>query len=535
VRRWAIEAREPRGGPGEARVVRDPDIVGTVLEDAAHVPGGHAAGVATPASEADIAAVLAVSEAVLAIGAQSSLTGGATPRGEVVLSTARLNRILDIGRDSVRLQPGVPLAELDRALERVGRRYPPAPTFTGAFVGGTVATNAAGAATFKYGATRVWVQALTVVLTDGSVVDVERGRTHAHVDGYFEIVRRGEITRVPIPTYRRPQVPKVSAGYFAAPEMDLIDLFIGSEGTLGVISEVTLRLLADRRPTCLVLLPLPDRRRALVLVDALRRASLETWRTSDPLGIDVAAIEHMDARSLALLREDGTDRELGVPLSGNEAIALLITLEVPGVDQSIAFDQIARALDADAPDGRLTRFCRLLAAHADFDHAAIAVPGDAARTAQLLAFREAVPDAVNRRVGLAQQRVDARIEKTAADMIVPFERLSELLDLYDAEFSRRGLDVAVWGHISDGNLHPNVIPRTYADVETGKTAILELGRTVIEIGGSPLAEHGVGRNPVKQRLLEAMYGATGIAQMRQVKGALDPEWKLAPGVLFPRR
>jgi D-lactate dehydrogenase (cytochrome) len=133
-----------------------------------------------------------------------------------------------------------------------------------------------------------------------------------------------------------------------------------------------------------------------------------------------------------------------------------------------------------------------------------------------------------------QKQVDSRIAKTAADMIVPFDRLDEMLTLYDEEFQRRHLDAAVWGHISDGNLHPNVIPRSVADVESGRAAILAFGRGVIRMGGSPLAEHGVGRNAVKQQLLKDLYGADGIDDMRAVKRALDPEFKLAPGVLFGR-
>ena len=165
----------------------------------------------------------------------------------------------------------------------------------------------------------------------------------------------------------------------------------------------------------------------------------------------------------------------------------------------------------------------------------IALPGDHARAAQLLALREEVPAAVNARVGRAKHTVDQRIAKTAADMIVPFESLETLLTMYEEEFERRGLDAAVWGHISDGNLHPNVIPRSIADVESGKEAILAFGREAIRLGGSPLAEHGVGRHPIKQQLLVEMYGLEGIAQMRGIKRALDPEWKMAPGVLFPRQ
>ena len=119
-------------------------------------------------------------------------------------------------------------------------------------------------------------------------------------------------------------------------------------------------------------------------------------------------------------------------------------------------------------------------------------------------------------------------------MIVPFHHLEELLACYEREFERRHLDAAVWGHISDGNLHPNVLARSFEDVEAGRAAILEVGRQAIRLGGSPLAEHGVGRSRVKQHLLQELYGREGVEDMRVVKRALDPHWKLAPDVLFPR-
>jgi D-lactate dehydrogenase (cytochrome) len=199
-----------------------------------------------------------------------------------------------------------------------------------------------------------------------------------------------------------------------------------------------------------------------------------------------------------------------------------------------AFDDIGRAREPGVPVTPLVRFCRALDDAGVLDRVEIAVPGDRTREQQLLALREAVPAGVNARVGRARQEIDPRIAKTAADMIVPFERLAELLTIYDDEFRRRGLDAAVWGHISDGNLHPNVIPRSMADVASGRDAIRTFGREVIRLGGSPLAEHGVGRSPVKQQLLVDLYGAAGIEAMRAIKRALDPEYKLAPGVLFQR-
>jgi D-lactate dehydrogenase (cytochrome) len=509
-------------------------VLESLCEDAAHVPGGRARGVLVAATEADIAAAMSLDESLLAVGSQSSLTGGATPMNDVVISMARMQRIIDIGQDRVRVQSGVILEELDRALVQAGKYYPPAPTYAGASVGGTVATNAAGAATFKYGTTRDWVLALTVVLPNGEVLDVERGQTRAHPDGYFELVFSDRTVRVPVPSYRMPHVRKVSAGYFAKPAMDLIDLFIGSEGTLGVITEVTLRLVTPRPAMCLALVPFRRRDDALAMVGRLREAARETWLGRHPSGIDVSGIEHIDGRSLALVREDGVDRQLGIVLPEGTEMVLLIALELPaGTSADQAFEEIGRATDEDAPRTPLVTFCRELDSAGVLDGVEIAVPGDSARAAQIAAFREAVPEAVNRRVARAKQTIDSRIQKTAADMIVPFDLLARLLARYDEEFSRRGLDAAVWGHISDGNLHPNVIPRSLADVDSGRAAILEIGRFVIELGGSPLAEHGVGRNAVKQQLLRELYGQDGIEQMRRVKRSIDPAGKLAPGVLFP--
>ncbi|MCC7417099.1 MAG: FAD-binding oxidoreductase [Acidobacteria bacterium] len=526
-----IRSRPPRGEVRAPRIARDERLLASVMQDAARFPGGHAAGLASPASEGEIAALLREEAAVLPIGAQSSLTGGATPMGEVVIGTARLDRVLEIGEGWVRVQPGVTIAELDEALAPRRAFYPPAPTFAGATIGGTVATNAAGAATFKYGTTRDWVEALTVVLSSGDVLDLRRGEARARA-GRFDLKLGAGTIRIEVPRYRMPALPKLSAGYFAAPDMDLIDLFIGAEGTLGIVTEITLRTVPDRPAACLALASFANREAALGCVATLRREAAATWRTRDPCGIDAAAMEGLDARSLALLREDGVDRRCGVVLPAGAAAALLVTLELPsGATASQAYEEIGRAREPGAADGPLVRFCRLLDGCGVLGDVEMALPGDAARSAQLIAVREAIPAAVNQRVGRAAA-IDPRIEKTAGDFVVPFDRLGELLAAWDAEIARRGLDGAVWGHVSDGNVHPNVIPATFADVASGKAAVGAVGRVAIALGGSPLAEHGVGRSAVKQRLLADLYGEEAIDQMRRVKRALDPSWKLAPGVLF---
>lgn len=504
------------------------------VEDAAHFPGGHTRAVVLPRTERDVTRVLREFDRVLPIGAQSSLTGGATPMGEVVLSTARMTSIVQMDGASVRVQAGVVLAALQEALAAQSVVYPPVPTYTGAFAGGVVSTNAAGAATFKYGTTREWVLGLTVVLARGDVLDLQRGAVLAHPDGYFEIETGSEMVRVPVPTYRMPDVPKRSAGYFAAPRMDLVDLFIGSEGTLGIITEVTFKVIAPVPARLLAFIRMADEDRALALVRALRDDSRATWQSRDPAGIDVAAIEFLDRRCLELLRDDGIDRKHGIELPPDTMLALLVQLEVPpDLTPATAYEQIAASVSADAPDTPLVRFCRRLAEADALETTELVMPGEARRIESLFAIREAVPAAVNQRVGHAKRTIDPAIHKTAADMIVPFSAFADMMRIYREGFARRRLDHAIWGHISDGNVHPNVIPQSAEDVRAGNEAILEFGAAVARLGGCPLAEHGVGRSRVKQQLLRQLYGDEGIEQMCAIKRALDPEWKLAPGVLFP--
>jgi D-lactate dehydrogenase (cytochrome) len=522
--------RAARDGGRRAPLVTDPDVLAGVLADASHLSGGHAAGVVFARTEADVAAVLETGTRVLPIGAQSSVTGGATPFGETVLSTARMARILAVERDRVRVEPGVTVGALQEALAVHGRLYPPAPTYAGACVGGTVATNAAGAATFRYGSTRGWVEALTVVLPGSDVLDVPRGAYLADDQELTIRTSRG-LVRIPVPSYDMPAVPKRSAGYHAERGMGLIDLFIGSEGTLGIITEVTLRTVQPAPAPCLALVQCPSTACALEIVAALAADARSTWRSRDARGLDVSAIEHIDRRSIAILREDGADRRAEVRIAPHTDTLLLVQIDLPaGTGAASVYDQIASAAGSGG-DGALVRFCHMLDVHGLLDSVQIAAPGDA-RMAQFMALREAVPAGVNSRVARAQPAADARISKTAGDMIVPLDRFGEMLRLYDERFSMRGLEYAVWGHASDGNVHPNVIPRSYADVEAGREALLDLGRDAVRLGGCPLAEHGVGRNAVKQALLRQMYGDAGIAEMRAVKRAIDPGWTLAPGVIF---
>ena len=510
-----LRARPPRGEVREPARLDQPDQVAPYLQDAARTPGGHAPAVFLPRSEGEIAWVLREAGAVLPVGAQSSLTGGATPLGESVLSLSRLDALAEVSADAWRAGAGVALSTLEAALRPHGLFFPPVPTFRGALVGGVCSTNAAGASTFKYGSTRDWVRGLTVVLASGEVLELARGDCR-EAQGRFQLAHAdGSPLDVPVPSYSMPRVAKRSAGYHAAPAMDLVDLFVGSEGTLGVITEAVLAV--RRSPArAFVWATFASEEDAIGAVGRLRAAAAATRSGRDPQGLDVASIESVDGRCLELLREDGLDREHGVALSADAGTALLFAIEAEqGKLAEDAFERVESLCGRGLVGPTL-----------------VAPPGDDRRAFALLALREGVPLAVNRRIK-DTQRMHPAVHKVAGDVIVPWDRLSEALSVYRRAFARRGLDHALWGHVSDGNMHANVIPRTGADVHAGEEAVAEIGEAVLAMGGCPMSEHGVGRDAVKQALLRRLYGEDGIAQMRATRRALDPYGTLAPGVLFP--
>ena len=209
-------SRAPRAKPPE--VVSDRGVLEGYLEDASGAAPGRARGLARPADEAELAALLEVTLAertpVLCQAARTSLTAGAVPHDELVVSFEKMTKVDPVeesgGGATVRVQPGVRLDSLREELAAAGWYYPPVPTYEQAMIGGTVATNAGGAATFKYGVTRQWVRGLTVVLFNGDLLELERGQAVVRRDGHFRIgLSDGEVLTVPVPDHRLPDLKKI--------------------------------------------------------------------------------------------------------------------------------------------------------------------------------------------------------------------------------------------------------------------------------------------------------------------------------------
>jgi len=500
---------------------------------------GTAAAVALPRSTAELCgAVLAARKqgwAITVSGARTGIAAGAVPEGGLVVSLERMNRVCGLRRSVtgdllVRCEAGVVLGDLQQAVRsgkfadsatwdreslslledmRTGPRltYPPDPTETSASVGGTVACNASGAHTFLYGPTRRYVQSLKVVLVDGSVLDIERDAASADENGRFAL-RRSDGTAVTgcCPSYRQPDA-KSAAGYFSGERLDLIDLFIGSEGTLGIIAEVELRLVSAPGASCAAFVFCPSEDAALRFTQELRAVKTE-------LGVE--AIEYFGPRALGMLR--GRRATLG---AASGVPACLPSDAACGVYLDIGCD--AESLPASL--GGVAE----IAERCGSDPAVCWSAMEREERERLRLFRHALPETVNSLIADIRKQ-HPTVTKLGTDMSVPDAYLTDVVSLYRSKLDRHELQYVVFGHIGNNHLHVNILPRTPDEYALGKTLYLEFARDVVRMGGSVSAEHGIGK--LKVEFLEIMLGEKGIAEMREVKRVFDPEFRLGKGTLF---
>ena len=368
---------------------------------------------------------------------------------------------------------GVLLRDVHAAASSQKQFYPPDPTETAAAIGGTIATNASGARSFRYGDTRRHVLALRAAFLDGSVKEF----------------RRGQAIDFDVPEIGLPRTTKHSAGYRLAPGMDWVDLFIGSEGTLGVISEAELKLL-----------PAPGDLLAGVIFFRSENVTLDAvdqFRTIPGLRM----LEFFDGSSLVLLRS----RYPEVPA---EAAAALLIEQEPD-----------RPLDEEA-GGWLDRLTATDAMVEASWFAATAPDRERFRR-----FRHALPELVNdtvRRNGFM---------KMGSDFAVPVDQNRAMLAYYRSALDRDfpGQSV-VFGHIGDAHVHANILPRTTAEFDRAANLMLDFARYAVSLGGTVGAEHGLGKR--KAHLLEIQYDEAEIEAMRKVKRRFDPQWLLGRGTLF---
>ncbi len=416
----------------------------------------------TPATTEEVAAVVRLCDRedlpIVPRGGASGLAGGTVPvGGGLVISTARLNHILEVDAANMTAtaQAGVITADLQRAVEAVGLFYPPDPSsLNQSTIGGNVATNAGGPRCLKYGVTRDYVLGLTAVLADGRVLTTG-GKALKNVTGY-----------------------------------QLTQLFIGSEGHFGIITEVLVRLL-----------PKPaGRSTGLALFATLERAS-EAVTAVLTAGLLPLTLELMDNTTINVV-EDYLG--LGLP---RQAEALLI-FEQDG-DPAVAAREVDQMGEVCAARGAL-----------DVQVAATPEAG-----AELLRARRAVSGVMGR-VSPNKLGEDIAVPRTAIPAMV--RRVREIAQEYD-------LVIPVFGHAGDGNLHPNILfdRRNTAQVQRVEAAATAIFTAALELGGTLSGEHGIGT--LKREFLEDDLGPVAVDLMRRIKQALDPKGLLNPHKVFPER
>ena len=507
------------------RQITDPDAVSRYTDDESSAFHGEASAVYLPGTTREVEEVVRIAaktgaELTLS-GAGTSITGARVPEGGIVLATERLRDIRTIEgipedtdawsevrepdacirlceEGSLALVPaGIRLSELDQLLEPRDLLYPPDPTEMTAMAGGTIATNASGARSYRYGATRKWVEALLVVTSTGTAVWVGRG-DHLARDGVIELPRGFPQRSVAVPSLALPQT-KNAAGLRLAPEVDLVDLIVGSEGILAVVVAALVRLVPRPQP--------------LMQIAGFFDSPLDALRCADDArgDADVLAIEYFDRCALDFIRHE-------YPLTPDAAACVMFELTYP----------CAEAPGPHPPEGVLERWISRLGASSSTGDWAAA--GEQLET--MKAFRHALPEQVNRWVG-------QRVGKLGTDMAVPAAAFAQMWRRYE-EVRSVGIASVLFGHLGEYHLHLNFLPENEEELARARELYRDLARTAVELGGTISAEHGVGKKKLTDETglphpyLWFMYGEDGLRTVQRIKAAFDPNWMLNPQTMVPR-
>lgn len=495
------------------QVKTDSESLVGYLTDASNMQGGHAASVFVPESAEEVSQILRDANEsgtpVTVSGARTGTVGGAVPFGGCVVSLEKFTSIkIDREARIATVGAGVILADLQKAVDAEGLFYPPDPTEWSCQIGGTVATNASGARSFKYGATRRYVRRLKVVLADGEIVEIVRDASvPAAAAGGISALQPSQISKGHMLTYARPNVRKNVSGYFNDEPLDPIDLFIGSEGTLGVITEIELDLLPKPEGFFSGIVFFRDTPDLLAFVAEAKSRSLanlsNAFATAPGSDRSIAAslIEYFDANSLKFISEKFP--------------------ETPGdASGAIFFEQ---ETTADSEDALFEEWNELLGTHnADLDRSWFTT--NEQDREKMRAFRHALPVTVNERVVRNKQR------KIGTDMAVPDENFASFLRYYKETLDVSGLDYVIFGHIGDCHLHANMLPKDDAEAEKARHIYGRCVAQAIMLGGTVSAEHGIGK--LKRKYLHAMMGERYLNEMADVKKAFDPKGILGRGNIF---
>lgn len=479
-------------------VKNNPDEIQSYLSDASNY-SGFCDAVYFPETENEIAGLLKYANEnkirVTISGNGTGLTGSRVPEGGIVISLEKLNKIIELNEAEkyVIVQSAVLLKDLQDYVEENKLFYPPDPTERNCFIGATVATNSSGARTFKYGPTRDYVIGLRIVLPVGDILNIERGQFKASSYEALFTTESGKIISFELPQYHMPST-KNTAGYFCKENMDMIDLFIGSEGTLGIITEIKLKLidLCEEVLSCVIFFN--DENNALNFIDEAREFSKKNNL------MDARGLEFFDEYSLNFLQKDYPN----IPKTAKAAVW---------------FEQELN----DDSDNITNSWLELISKHSGLEEESwIAV--DKKEQEKFKDFRHAISWKVNEYI------TQRGLKKVGTDVAVPNEKFREFYDWCKRKVKNANLNYVVYGHFGNSHPHLNMLPENQEEYASAKQIYSEICAEAVRQHGTVSAEHGIGK--LKRDYLLIMYGEEVIKKMAQLKLVFDPEKILSIGNIF---
>ncbi len=478
------------------------------LRDAANYHG-NCSKVFFPSNKQEIAEAIKYARdtksSVTIAGNRTGLTGSGIPKGGIVISTEKLNKIISINKKEkfAILEPGVLLCDFHEAINDKGLFYPPDPTEQNCFIGGTIATNASGAKTFKYGPTRNFVSSLRIMLSNGDTIHLERGKVFAKNYTLKLTTDSGKIMRILIPDYIMPKT-KHAAGYFAEPNMDAIDLFIGSEGTLGIIYEIQLRLVDLPKNVLSSIVFFETESDAFNFAAEARNISYNSRIKKRDDRIDALGLEFFDKFALEFISADYAN----IPQNAKAAIW---------------FEQI---IVEENEEEILEQWTNLIEKHnASLNDAWFAVDYKARQVFKK--FRHSVAQKVSEYLSRNN------FTKVGTDTAVPENKLREFYSFAVKKINENNLQFVTYGHIGNAHLHINMIPKNKKELLTAKNIYAVLCKRAVALGGTISAEHGIGK--LKIDYLFDMFGEENIYKMAKLKKTIDPLLLFGIGNMFDEK
>lgn len=410
--------------------------------------------------------------------ARTSMTGSAVSDVGIVISLEKFDKIISLDEDNatITVQPNIILGEVQRQVESRGFFYPPSPTSRNeCTIGGTIATNATGDTTFKYGTTRKHVLALTVVLADGSL------RT---------------LTRQKPP----PVESKNTAGYFLNGEE--IDYFIGSEGTLGIIVEATVKLMRGVPNFLTFLIPFPSNMDALHFIATHEQLAAISPRT----------MEYVDDAAADIMRQHPS-----FPKFPETARAFIICQQ--------------EFLDGDEEDCIEAWFSALTATFTQIQATPLLESIIVARTSseheKIASWRHHIPATVGEHHVQLQKTGGGKV---GTDWWVPLPCMIEMMQWMYTKSAELGIPFIAFGHLGNGHPHVNYLTRNAEEKERARAVVIDNCKKAVSLGGGVAGEHGLGK--LKRDLLALQYPPHVLEEMRKLKTTYDPHWILGRGNIF---